>query len=182
MGLQYCSPFVGMTWRTASYKKVLLHLKDYLAMEATADMEYVADWNGGGVMPVLRFAGDEEVCAYAPHAVSAEDMLEKWNRRKERFNWNFFLVKMQIFTREDLHWFQSFQTPHKVGFCGFTQSGEDIVKIPAWELPEERMKFSYRILSMVHETIPEVYPAKATEFSYDIFKLLCGEKDYNRFG
>lgn len=176
--MPYQSPFVGLYWEFASFCTIVERLDEFLQKEAVASMEYVEERMS--YMPVLRFAGQEQVSACAPHSVTPEELLSKWNRRKTRVSQQNCILKMQIHNEVELEWFRKQNFPVQIGFCGFQTEDENIIRIPSWELADERKKFAYKLTDMTHTVIKASYPSSAIELSYDAIKLLLGERNFNR--
>lgn len=99
LGLKYNSPTVGLIIFPEDYLKFCADLKRYLDMELTfielKDSKMAERFQfkpgGDGDFPV-GVLGDIEV--YFMHYKSTKEAYEKWNRRKNRINWNRILCKL----------------------------------------------------------------------------------------
>lgn len=99
LGVEYKSPTVGLMFFPEDYLKFCADIKNYLDMELTfiklKDSKMSERFHfapgGEGDFPV-GVLGDIEI--YFMHYASQQEAYEKWNRRKNRINWDKMLYKL----------------------------------------------------------------------------------------
>lgn len=99
LGVMYNPPTVGLIIFPEDYLKFCAELKRYLDMNLTfielkdskKAERFQFQSNGLGDFPV-GVLGDVEI--YFMHYTSEKEAYEKWNRRKDRINWNKMLFKL----------------------------------------------------------------------------------------
>ena len=119
--LKYLSPTLGLFFIASEYIKFIYNIKYYLNQELTfieieqskfSDYLYKINYNG-----VIGKLDDVEIMFL--HYNSKQEAYEKWNRRKERINWNKIIYKFSdqnLCRYEDLKKFNDFDAKNKILF------------------------------------------------------------------
>lgn len=88
LGIQYNSPFIGLFIMSPDYLKLVKDLRHYMSQELvfTDNSKYT-----GKVKYPIGLLSDIEI--HFLHYSSEEEARSKWNRRKERMNWDNIFFK-----------------------------------------------------------------------------------------
>ncbi len=98
-GLEYTSPTIGLFIMEKDYVRFLGDLKHYLSLplefiDITESKYYDALTNSGAENISYPIARLDDVEVFFMHYKSREEAEEKWNRRKNRINYDRLFVKM----------------------------------------------------------------------------------------
>lgn len=117
------SPTIGLFFIASDYIKFISNLKNYLEKKLTfidpMESQYlpqVKNSKNYGNYPVAKL-GDIEI--FFMHYTSQKQVIEKWNRRIKRINWNHILYKFNDqngCTEEDIKQFENLKVDHKICF------------------------------------------------------------------
>lgn len=132
-GLQYQSPTIGCFFLADDYIRFIRNLSYYLscpiefirpeeAHQAKEARAFVTSW---GKYPIGRI---EDVDIHFLHYGSEAEVLEKWNRRKERINYSNILVKFSqqnLWTEELCYEFNELNIKNKIFFSANYMKGMD---------------------------------------------------------
>lgn len=122
--LPYNSPFIGMFIHTPDYFKLLNNLEYYMNVDLkfTTKSKYDSvnkDRETGLHSPTFPIGLLDDVELDMLHYASEHEAYEKWNRRKERMNWDNLYIKAcekLLFTHDNLADFASLPFKNKVIF------------------------------------------------------------------
>lgn len=98
-GLPYNTPTIGVGFFADDYLKFVTNLKQYLSM----DLEMISPQESKHWEQIRYHGKMFQICPYARigdievrfgHYNSFNEAKEKWNKRRERINWNNLIVKM----------------------------------------------------------------------------------------
>lgn len=185
LGIEFCSPFINTRIFERDYLRMLGNLEFYLSQNVCPrrDVQSVKDMEakiaqkelGWGKMgyPIAQLL---DIDLHAIHACNMDEYIAEWNRRRERINRKNIWIMMIIESDEMAEEFNKIATDNKIGFY-FKETGyQNIVCLHDWENFSSRLSSGHDFLSYVHHLVWD-----ETVLRYiDIFKLLCGEKDYIR--
>lgn len=131
--LQYNSPTVGLFFMAEDYIKFIYDLENYMkenlefiSLENSKYKNYLKKLNYNSPIGKLK---DIEIMFL--HYNSEEEAKEKWNRRKQRINWNNIIYKFSdqnMCTFEHLEKFSKFNVKNKI--CFTTRKYNNIDSIP----------------------------------------------------
>ena len=119
-GLQYNTPTIGLYLLGGDFVKFAADLEYYLAQELVfipwEESSYYNHLTGKTSYPIARL---DDIEVYFMHYHSEEEAKEKWNRRKQRINWNKILFKLserEGCSKEDIEKFVTFPLKNKICF------------------------------------------------------------------
>lgn len=90
LGLEVLSPFKNLFLEDADYIKLLKNLRHYMESEPQF-CEYSTDIHSQEWYPVLLL---DDIRIHCNHDKDSEAAIAKWNRRKEKINWNNLFIEM----------------------------------------------------------------------------------------
>lgn len=90
LGLECLSPFKNLSLEEKDYLKLLNNFKYYMGCELQF-LEYAYNKNSKKNYPVMLL---DDVKVHCNHDTNPEDAVEKWNRRKEKINYNNLFAEM----------------------------------------------------------------------------------------
>lgn len=137
--LKYLSPTCGLFFIGQEYIKFIYNLKKYISIDEIKfinvnESKYNDYLNKIQYKGIIGKIDDLEICFM--HYKSEKEVLEKWNRRKKRINWNNILYKFndQNFCRyEDLKKFNEFESDRKICFTSKNYNEFDTIQIKKYE-------------------------------------------------
>ena len=142
--LKYLSPTLGMFFVSEDYIKFIYNLKHYLNqdvcfinMEESKHKDYLKKIKYSGLIGKIE---DVEICFL--HYKTEEEAKDKWNRRKERINWDRIIFKFNdqnMCTYKELKAFNDFEAKNKICFTAKKYDDIDSIQIKKYE------KFDYVI-------------------------------------
>lgn len=122
-GLNYNTPTVGMYFFPDEYLRFVSNLKvnvnlpmSFIPVEKSKHYKRLKELNQINV-PIALLGDNIEIVMLHYH--SEEEVLEKWNRRKQRINWDYLLVKntqMNGMTGTQVKEFDELPFEHKIIF------------------------------------------------------------------
>lgn len=119
-GLQYTSPTIGLLLFADDYIKFLSNLKYYLSLDlkfiSKKESRYYEHYTEKDKYYPIGVLDDIEVIFL--HYKSEKEAEEKWNRRKQRINWNNLIVKFNdqnLATEKNIRDFDNL--PYKNKLC-----------------------------------------------------------------
>lgn len=131
--LKYLSPTLGLFFMAEDYIKLIYDIKNYMnhelefiSLEESNYKEYLKKLNYHAPIGKLK---DIEIMFL--HYQSEEEAKEKWNRRKERINWDRVIYKFSdqnMCTYEHLKKFDELKVDYKI--CFTTRNYDGIKSIP----------------------------------------------------
>lgn len=168
LGLEFKTPFINFGVDHDGYVELVNNLKYYLSMPLTIDNKIHSNYMIGNLKKMVNF--------YFNHDVSESEIIKKWNRRVERFNFENYLVKMTLNNDEDIERFKKISVK-KVGFYHKKIYLENIIYLEDWYDIKIRYKNGWSFNKLAWSTVE-----KNSNFGryYDVFKLLNGESDFMR--
>lgn len=113
LGLPYLTPFIGLFVFSSDYIKLLQNLEYYM----TRELSFTKDSKYGKFTYPVGIIDDIEI--HFLHYLNENEALEKWNRRRERINWNNIFIKMNdsdLCTPDLINDFNSLNFRHKIFF------------------------------------------------------------------
>lgn len=110
LGLPLRSPFVNMDVQMPYFLKFLSAPNHYIEQEPKFD-GFVAD-----SVPLISL---DDIKIVMVHYKEVDDAIEKWNKRKQRINWNNLLVAMYTDNKEILAQFDELPYKKKICFVSF---------------------------------------------------------------
>lgn len=125
------------------------------------------------------------------HDLSEYDILSKWNRRLKRFNFQNYLVKMDIHNDKEAYKFEDLKLKTKIGFYYKDLNLDSIIYIENWKDMKLRHKYKWDFSLLMMKCVVrnninvdaepnEINIGNCFNRYYDIFKLLNGEADFRR--
>lgn len=130
--LEYLSPTLGLFFMAEEYIKFIYNIKYYLNKEL--EFIEIEDSKYKNYLKKLNYNSPigkiDDLEIMFLHYDSNEDAKEKWNRRKERINWNKIIYKFSdqnMCTYEHLKKFEDFEANNKI--CFTTRKYENIESI-----------------------------------------------------
>lgn len=136
--LEYCSSTLGMFFMADEYIKFIYEMKKYIESEIefiTIDQSKYCQY-----LKMIKYNGligkilDLEICFL--HYDNEQDAKEKWNRRKERINWDNILFKFNdqnLCTYENLKKFNEFKANNKICFTAKKYPEFNTIQIKKFE-------------------------------------------------
>lgn len=135
-GINYNTPTVGMYFFPEEYLKFISNLKENVnlpmkVIPASQSRHYqrLKELNQTNV-PIAVLGDDIEIVMLHYH--SEKEVIEKWNRRKARINWDHLLVKNTMqngMTEEQVRRYDALPFAHKIIFVPYKMDG---VKSAIW--------------------------------------------------
>lgn len=137
--LKYLSPTCGLFFIGQEYIKFIYNLKKYINIDKIKfinvnESKYKDYLNKIQYKGIIGKIDDLEICFM--HYKTQKEVLEKWNRRKKRINWNNILYKFndQNYCRyEDLKKFNEFEADRKICFTAKNYNEFDTIQIKKYE-------------------------------------------------
>lgn len=175
LGMKFNSPFILLWLSSDDYIKLLNNLDFYLAepLKQTCD-------NSLDSCPVGSLGeGQNKIYLNFNHSICFQDAKNCWERRRNRFNKDDIFVKMTIDSDEHAEQFDKLPYKNKVGFYYKDTDFASIVNLKDWNNYSIRADNNYQFKF-------NAYVLRASDRSkiqpkpYNIFKMLCGEKDFIR--
>ena len=105
LGLPFDSPFINFCMHKADYRKIVSDLRTYMAL--TPILERYQEAMGPHDeerYPVLRLG---DVCLFCNHSRTAEDALTKWQRRKQRINYEALVLTAVVDDKQEEEFFRN---------------------------------------------------------------------------
>lgn len=112
LGLSFASPFVNMFIRDEGYLKLLSDMPGYM-QEQPQQIAWGYDGNREKEYPICML---RDVEIHFNHYDSMEEVLDKWNQRVSRMNWENLFVMMYTKDEDAMQTFVDYQYSHKVCF------------------------------------------------------------------
>ena len=136
--LKYFSPTLGMFFIAEEYIKFIYNLKYYIKndlsfinIEESKYKDYLKKIKYSGLIGKIA---DLEICFL--HYDNEEEAKTKWNRRKERINWNKIIFKFNdqnMCTYKELKAFNDFDAKNKICFTAKKYDDIDSIQIKKYE-------------------------------------------------
>jgi len=170
LGIQFQSPFINLFLNKSDIGKVYTNLRYYLEQQPI----YVRDEYEPNLRrnyPVLKL---DDVLLFCNHYIDADEAISAWNRRVDRVDYDNLLFEMVIEDDEDIRVFEQLQG-NRVGFSSIDYRNERVIWLP---YKNDYYRNEFQCLSqMVNLQVSRnIIDLRAI----DVFKLLCGEKDFIR--
>lgn len=130
-GLKYTSPTIGLFIMEKDYVKFCSDLKYYISLELefikVEESKYYMKLTNGGkdtiTYPVARL---DDIEVFFMHYTSKEEAKEKWERRRQRINYDRLLIKMSQRNDCDYKTLKDFcELPYKNKVCFTEQEQND---------------------------------------------------------
>ena len=123
-GFKYNTPTIGMFFIAEDYIKFISNLKYYLSIEKIdfinpSDSKWYEDLKSKDNFGTYPIGKIEDIEIHFLHYKTKEDAQEKWNKRKQRINYNSILYKfseMNLCTEKDIKDFQNLNLKNKICF------------------------------------------------------------------
>ena len=136
--LQYLSPTCGLFFIGKEYIKFIYNMRYYL--KKNLNFISINDSKYYDYLKKIQYKGligkldDLEICFL--HYNSEDEAIEKWNRRKERINYNKIIYKFNdqnMCTYEDLKKFNEFKANNKICFTAKKYEEFDTIQVKEYE-------------------------------------------------
>lgn len=116
LGIECLSPFKNLSLEDKDYLKLLKHFKYYMGCEMKF-LEYAYNKNSQKNYPVMLL---DDVKVHCNHDTNPEDAVEKWNRRREKINYDNLFIEMYTVDRTVMSQFLKLDEYHnKLCFVPF---------------------------------------------------------------
>lgn len=150
-GLQYLTPTVGLCFFADEYLKFVSNLKYYLTLDlkfiTKEKSRYYEFYSEKDKYYPIGVLGDIEICFV--HYKSEKEAYEKWNRRKQRINWNNIIYKFNDQNQarpEHFKEFNSLPYKNKISFSANPVDGVDVVQFTEYAgykcIPNDIIKYT----------------------------------------
>lgn len=123
--MKYNSPTVGLFFMAEDYINFLSNIKEiiykpleFINYTQSKYYNYYKDWDNFGKYPIGRFK-DTDIEIHFLHYSSIEEVLNNWNRRVERINWNRIIYKFNdqnLCNKDHLKKFSELPVENKICF------------------------------------------------------------------
>lgn len=181
LGLKYNSPFANLFIDHEHYLNLISNLDYYLKLPLKLVLNEYGFIEGYLENVKLNFV----------HDLSEYDILSKWNRRLKRFNFQNYLVKMDIHNDKEAYKFEDLKLKTKIGFYYKDLNLDSIIYIENWKDMKLRHKYKWDFSLLMMKCVVrnninvdaepnEINIGNCFNRYYDIFKLLNGEADFRR--
>lgn len=176
LGLRFNSPFVNVRIGIEhdDYWKLLYEFDKYMSMtpdtmpKGKYQSKNFAGFEGRVDFPKLWY---DDILIHGYHYKSTEDLLNKWEKRRNRLqDNNEFVIKM-IYDVDDLEKFRALQKQNKLGFYSEKVPDDNIIT-----LPRPGLNYVYSLAVAFTGTVVSKEPL----IYFDLFKWLCGESDFKK--
>ena len=164
LGLECISPFKNLSIAESDYMKFLKSPKYYMEKEPIWDGLEEMDFNSGKKVPVLKL---EDILIKCNHYPDPYYAIEKWNRRREKINWNNILIEMYTENQNMAEEFSQLECLKKVCFVPFQTDLIYVYYLP--QLPGQK-KF--------YETVNGAVTLDGNGYIYDIGSVILGKINY----
>lgn len=135
-GINYNTPTVGMYFFPEEYLKFISNMKEnvdlpmtFIPASKSKHYQRLQELNQTNV-PIAVLGDDIEIVMLHYH--SEKEVIEKWNRRKARINWEHLLIKNTMqngMTEEQVRRYDALPFAHKIIFVPYKMNG---VKSAIW--------------------------------------------------
>jgi len=95
------------------------------------------------------------------HDVEADKAIERWERRRKRFNRDNYIVIMCIRSDEMAFKFDKLPIKNKIGFYWKDLGLESVVYMPEWADSRIRSRFMYNFTGLVNRATDDMYGIRA---------------------
>lgn len=137
--LEYLSPTLGLFFIGDEYIKFIYDMKmylnyeniDFITIEQSKYRDYLKKVKYDGIIGKIK---DVEICFL--HYKSEEEVKNKWNRRKQRINWDNIVYKFNdqnLCTYDNLKKFNEFKAKNKICFTSKKYEEFDTIQISKYE-------------------------------------------------
>lgn len=139
-GFKRTSPTINMhASSNEGYLNFLKDIKGHLALEMEK-IENIVDQPYMGLYTYPR--GRLGDCEWVfDHDTTFESAVERWNKGRERFNYDNYVAFMTIRSDEAAYAFEALPIEHKLGFYWKELNLKSVVCIPEWSNPEVRRRY-----------------------------------------
>lgn len=167
LGLEFNTPFINFAVGHDSYFNLISNIEYNLKLPLELkESEYglIKGYLGSNIE--INFN----------HDFSKNDIMSKWNRRLERFNFQNYFVKMTINNDKEAYKFESLDVKNKIGFYYKDFNLDSIIVIKNWENIKVRYDNLWGFWTLIQNCV------KINGFNryFDILKILNGEKGFTR--
>lgn len=162
LNMECLSPFKNVSIASDDYIKIISNLKHYLAINPIWTGKTQMDANQNRAVPMLEL---DDVLVKCNHDLDAELAIQKWMRRRDKFNWNNILVEMYTDNPAIERAFgkASEQYDKKICFVPYMSNESYTVTLPKMH---GQTKF--------YETVNDNAGTGKNAFAYDILEMLQG--------
>ena len=136
--LEYLSPTLGLFFMAEDYIKFVYNLKSYISKK----LEFIdiEDSKYADYLKKLNYSAPigkiDDIEIMFLHYKTKEEAYEKWNRRKERINWNKIIYKFSdqnMCTYKHLKQFNELQANNKICFTTRKYDDLDTIQLKKYE-------------------------------------------------
>nr|AZY91971.1 DUF1919 domain-containing protein [Lactococcus lactis] len=132
--LPYLSPTVGCFFMAHDYIKFLSNIQEYMSKDLSFISVNESKWKEYFENDIDYPIGKlDDIEIFFVHYYSQKEVLEKWNRRRDRINWENLVIKVSEqngFSKEHLDTFNSLNFQKKIAFIGNDYSvGKNVLRV-----------------------------------------------------
>lgn len=175
-GLEFNSPTINMFCLNDDYFRFISNLEKCLSDDMVEVKQY-RDEPFAGTWSFPR-GKVNDVEWFFQHYDNADIAIKCWNRRRQRFNWDNYIVFMTIRSDEMAYKFDELPIKHKVGFYWKDLNLKSVVCIPDWKSESVRRDygFNFNFVRLVNANAEEKKWVSAVNW----MKILLHEEGYKR--
>ena len=162
LNMECLSPFKNVSIASDDYIKIISNLKHYLSVDPIWTGKTQIDANQNRAVPMLEL---DDVLIKCNHDLDAGLAIQKWKRRRDKFNWNHMLVEMYTDDSvvERAFGKASEQYDKRICFVPYVSHEGYTVTLPEMY---GQTKF--------YETVNDNAGIGKNAIAYDILEMLCG--------
>jgi uncharacterized protein (DUF1919 family) len=162
LGLECCSPFKNLFVKDDDYLDFLKNAQYYMELDLKFE-RYEVDAHSMNKYPVMKLGNLEIHCNHDKDPVQAT---EKWNRRRDKINWDNLLVEMYTEKEQSAREFLDLeQYSNKIVFVPENIEVNKAVKLPMYPKQKEFYETVNRSVSV-------------SGYMYDLLDVMMGEVSF----
>lgn len=173
-GMKFLTPTINMFTDNENYYTFLSNLKENMTYPMVKQENTLEDlYLGIYSFPQGRVGNSKW---NFNHDIEFETAAARWERGRQRFNWDNYMATMTIRSDEMAYKFDALPIENKIGFYWKELGLKSVVCIPEWNNSSIRAKFEYNFTTFVNQIANEILGVKSINW----MKALLHESDYKR--
>ncbi len=166
LNMECMSPFKNVSFSSNDYLKILNNLRHYLHVDPVWKGKMQLDVNQNREVPMLEL---DDVMIKCNHDFDAKEAIQKWKRRRDKFNWDNILVEMYTDDPAVEKAFGTISEKYKKRICFVPYDSEEKYSVTL-PMIYDQAKF--------YEIVNGSAGIGRNAIIYDVFDMINGEVNY----